>query len=504
MGNAIIYQDSIFEGLGLFDLIMSPNLTEAEHGGNHPVSPTYPSIPPRDSSHRDHRLSGLQDQIPPPNAHSEGIAYPLIPPRDSSAMHIVQNFTDTHGQFMTQAHNSLTFPNLLPTNPTSVGMPYDPSASQTSGVGYAAPQENKGEPTRSSGAVQSLPPLPLSTGTGLLRNPPNLAAMRQLLFALPEPIVLAKVYFDQYWPYVSNLWMRNGKSRHGQVEYFYCRLYRKKAPETQGKGIRNRKIRDVQSCPMKLKIVLNHESGLVFLDRPLDQHLAHNHDLDAVDRIKRNEVLMDLAAAECAKGYSYADVAQAIRAPRSEQALIDAGGRHFGRGDVKNAGRQWRLDNPDLPFVEVALTGSCQCGLITYSSTHVPEYVTNCYCLICRKLSGAPFIPFAAFPTLSIIWTSGQERIKKTNYSNIAERAHCPDCGTPLYMQYAFQQERIFIPAGTIDEKSLKGSVPKPSTHLFISEKAGWYDLPEDGNTRHYGFPPSFQERIDVYKLSGK
>ena len=37
------------------------------------------------------------------------------------------------------------------------------------------------------------------------------------------------------------------------------------------------------------------------------------------------------------------------------------------------------------------------------------------------------------------------------------------------------------IVAGSIDEKSVKGELIKPTEHIFLEEKAGWYDLPEDG-----------------------
>jgi hypothetical protein len=40
------------------------------------------------------------------------------------------------------------------------------------------------------------------------------------------------------------------------------------------------------------------------------------------------------------------------------------------------------------------------------------------------------------------------------------------------------------ITVGSIDEGSVKGELVKPSMHIFLEEKAGWFDLPEDGLKR--------------------
>ena len=140
---------------------------------------------------------------------------------------------------------------------------------------------------------------------------------------------------------------------------------------------------------------------------------------------------------------------------------------------------------------EAGLKGGCQCGAITYSSNALPTHMTNCHCQTCRKLSGAPFMTFASFPKASITWTSGESSTKKTWYSKVAERAHCPDCGSPLYMYYYGDADEIGILAGTIDENTVQGVLPKPSHHLFVGDgkKAGWYDLPDDGLRRSSGMP---------------
>lgn len=70
-----------------------------------------------------------------------------------------------------------------------------------------------------------------------------------------------------------------------------------------------------------------------------------------------------------------------------------------------------------------------------------------------------------------------------------------------MYMQYSFEPEKIYTTAGTIDESSVKGELPKPSSHIFVAEdeKARWYDI-EDRLPRTERFSQAFQKKIDNWK----
>ena len=144
------------------------------------------------------------------------------------------------------------------------------------------------------------------------------------------------------------------------------------------------------------------------------------------------------------------------------------------------------------------------CGHVTYSSSTLPEELTNCHCKTCRRLSGAAFLTFAGFPNSSITWTSGPESMKTTKYSDIAERTHCAECGTPISMQYKCQPDRVSITAGSINEESIRGKLPKADSHIFVAEgeKAGWYEIPDDGIRRRSKFSTGFQKKIDDWKLA--
>ena len=143
------------------------------------------------------------------------------------------------------------------------------------------------------------------------------------------------------------------------------------------------------------------------------------------------------------------------------------------------------------------------CGHVVYSSANLPDTLTNCHCLTCRKLSGAAFLTFMNLSTSSITWKSGPESMKTTRYSDIADRTHCAECGTPISMQYKFQPGRISITVGSINEESVKGQLPAVGCHIFVAEgeKAAWYVIPDDGIPRYSHFPIEFQKKIDARKL---
>ena len=51
-------------------------------------------------------------------------------------------------------------------------------------------------------------------------------------------------------------------------------------------------------------------------------------------------------------------------------------------------------------------------------------------------------------------------------------------------MAYSFQADQMSITVGSIDWPSLRSEAPKVSKHIFVSEKAPWVQLPDDGAER--------------------
>jgi hypothetical protein len=119
---------------------------------------------------------------------------------------------------------------------------------------------------------------------------------------------------------------------------------------------------------------------------------------------------------------------------------------------------------------EPAVTGSCCCAAVTYTSTTLPTFITCCYCITCRKLSSGPYLVFAHFPVLSLSWSDVSSSLKTTSHSDIAKRGHCKECGNPLYMSYNHEIDNkdIGICIGSID--FVQGEVLEqlPKTHICM------------------------------------
>jgi hypothetical protein len=129
-----------------------------------------------------------------------------------------------------------------------------------------------------------------------------------------------------YWPYVNNIWSRNGKERVAKTlgtttNYYWCRLWRKELAKKQGHNERGKTLRIPLFCGMKLKDVDN-ATGWHAISIHGDC-VEHCHTLAVSDEIKRNSALKTVAGAEVANGYSFAAVTATMRAPGGSRPAVE-------------------------------------------------------------------------------------------------------------------------------------------------------------------------------------
>jgi hypothetical protein len=77
----------------------------------------------------------------------------------------------------------------------------------------------------------------------------------------------------------------------------------------------------------------------------------------------------------------------------------------------------------------MAYSGGCQCGAIRYRAEGPRDRASVCYCRMCQKASGGPFMAFVRFPVEQVSWSKSPAIFAS---SNLVERGFCADCGTPL------------------------------------------------------------------------
>ncbi|WP_237477502.1 GFA family protein [Lichenibacterium dinghuense] len=77
----------------------------------------------------------------------------------------------------------------------------------------------------------------------------------------------------------------------------------------------------------------------------------------------------------------------------------------------------------------MAFTGGCQCGRMRYSAEGPRDRSSVCYCRMCQKAGGAPFMAFVRFPAARVSWSAPPATFAS---SEAVERGFCSACGTPL------------------------------------------------------------------------
>ena len=187
---------------------------------------------------------------------------------------------------------------------------------------------------------------------GELRHPlPFVQQMRQSLYHLREPVDLKEEEFELYWPYIDNVWVRQHKASvdktgRSNIDYYACRLQRptytpKRAaePRPEGQPQRKKKTREGGTCQVRAKVTKHQgQYKKLTISRIGDQE--HSHDLDYIDKVKRNSAVMDIARSEVMKGYMPASVFTVMHEEPEKLALI--GGKYINRNDVRNASQHWR------------------------------------------------------------------------------------------------------------------------------------------------------------------
>ena len=112
--------------------------------------------------------------------------------------------------------------------------------------------------------------------------------------------------------------------------------------------------------------------------------------------------------------------------------------------------------------------GGCQCGRVRYRAEGPRDRASVCYCRMCQKASGAPFMAFVRFPAASVSWSAPPATFSS---SEAIERGFCRDCGTPLtYRNVA--GPNVSLTLNSLDDP---GSVT-PEFSFSTDRKAPWLD----------------------------
>ena len=171
------------------------------------------------------------------------------------------------------------------------------------------------------------------------------------------------------------------------------------------------------------------------------------------------------------------------------------------------------MSSPKTTSSAAVLTGSCQCGEVKLSSTALPLWITFCHCKQCRKMTGGPFMSCGQFENSSISWTGKTTESGppfRTRPSHITKsgapigyRGSCNHCGSPLWMKYSCEPQHTSVAMGIVDDESVKGELPKPKGHIFLGEKASWWEMADDGLERWELYTKDFPQIMNKWEEDG-
>ena len=125
------------------------------------------------------------------------------------------------------------------------------------------------------------------------------------------------------------------------------------------------------------------------------------------------------------------------------------------------------------------LRGTCQCEGVEFSVEDVEPIGINCYCTICRKISGGAYAPTLSVDPAGFKIVRGQELLVKYNATPGFNRWHCSRCHSPIYGEApGNKQLPIFVPAGLFDGADI---AHVKFNHMFVRSLVPWHKIEGDG-----------------------
>lgn len=121
------------------------------------------------------------------------------------------------------------------------------------------------------------------------------------------------------------------------------------------------------------------------------------------------------------------------------------------------------------------ITGSCLCGEISYEISQNVGNIIHCHCIKCRKAHGAAFSSVAKIEDKNFSIT-GEEKLNRYQSSSEKTRCFCSNCGSQIYAKRD-NTDFIILRLGTLNDDSMIDSEYQESKHIWLAEKACWYEV---------------------------
>lgn len=148
------------------------------------------------------------------------------------------------------------------------------------------------------------------------------------------------------------------------------------------------------------------------------------------------------------------------------------------------------------------ISARCSCGTVQYDiQADLPTEMQHCYCRLCRKFSGGPFMTWMPAWNSDMKWTTrideggfaGARRYGPpdlTRTTSHGQRHFCPNCGGAMTIVYDEQPDLTWPAVGGFDDTSLPSNRQDMNDslhrviHICCRYQQKWYSIPQDGLPR--------------------
>ena len=138
-------------------------------------------------------------------------------------------------------------------------------------------------------------------------------------------------------------------------------------------------------------------------------------------------------------------------------------------------------------MMEYPIKASCQCGQVSYQLKRAPLGVFACHCTECQKLSTAPYSVTALVAADDIQFSGEMSDWQRSSDSgNINAAKFCPGCGNRIYHYNPADPTTVKLKLKPVDRAY--DSLFEPATHLWVSEKQAWVNIPSKAKVFSKGY----------------
>lgn len=117
--------------------------------------------------------------------------------------------------------------------------------------------------------------------------------------------------------------------------------------------------------------------------------------------------------------------------------------------------------------------GSCRCARVRFTARLPSKWVAHCHCNDCRRAHGAAFVTWAGFANDQVSLDPDSASPRWYDSSPGAQRAFCPNCGTPMLFRSTRWPGEVHVARALIEAPLDR----EPAAHVFFERHVPWLEV---------------------------